>query len=100
MLNSVGNSVEEVELLRDGTWRVPTAADMVSLDSEDEDGAGGEMLDDSDEIMIVEKPTAKEKKKPSVDQQPSAAGQSTKGGENGQKSAKEKVFLLINLKKK
>jgi hypothetical protein len=51
VLQSVGNSVDEVELLRDASWVVPKANDAISLAS-DEDTAMADA--DDDDIMIVD----------------------------------------------
>jgi hypothetical protein len=62
MLKNVGQSIEEVELLRNGTWRLPKTDNTVSLDS-DEEPEEGMVIDDEDDIIIVEKAAKGEKKK-------------------------------------
>lgn len=89
MLDEVGKSVEEVELLRfllnemsfykhiklrDGTWGLPRADNMVSLDSEEEDVDG----DEDEDIMIVSASGKGDKKKEAVHQAQPAKAQAPK----------------------
>lgn len=66
VLKTVGSSVEEVELLRDGSWGLPKANDTISLCS-DEDAAMADA--DDDDIMIVD--PAKTKPSKTVDKKKS-----------------------------
>jgi hypothetical protein len=65
-LKEVGQSIEEVELLRDGTWHLPKTVNTVSLDSdvEQEEGNQRMAIDDEDDIIIIEKAA----KKPRMEQ--------------------------------
>ena len=62
VLKSVSSSVEEIELLRDGSWGLPKVNDTISLCS-DEDAAMADA--DDDDIMIVD--PAKTKPSKTVD---------------------------------
>uniref|UniRef100_A0A914GW22 Probable NADH dehydrogenase [ubiquinone] iron-sulfur protein 7, mitochondrial n=1 Tax=Globodera rostochiensis TaxID=31243 RepID=A0A914GW22_GLORO len=70
VLSNVGAGVDEVELLRDGTWRLPQAKAEVSLESDEDDaafdaiagGTGGvNTADDDDDIMVVTVPAPKKR---------------------------------------
>ncbi|KAI3413987.1 hypothetical protein GPALN_011456 [Globodera pallida] len=70
VLTNVGAGLDEVELLRDGTWRLPQAKAEVSLESDEDDaafnaidgGTGGvNTADDDDDIMVVTMPAPKKR---------------------------------------
>jgi hypothetical protein len=70
-LKEVGQSIEEVELLRDGTWHLPKTVNTVSLDSdvEQEEGNQRMAIDDEDDIIIekaAKKPRMEQKKETST----------------------------------
>ena len=71
ILKSVAPGVEEVELLKDGTWRLAQANQAVSLDSEEEAETPAGEGDDED-IMIVEKPAKAERKKTPAAERPTS----------------------------
>ncbi|KAL3112704.1 hypothetical protein niasHT_013740 [Heterodera trifolii] len=79
VLSAVASGDDEIELLRDGSWRLPLPPDTMGVDSDDQnDGvaaAGGDEGgagtaeasaggDDDDDIMVVTMPVAKKQRPP------------------------------------